>query len=291
MEIGDEPPHHGHDVPYAHVVGARTQLPAPARAALGCGAAAVLLLLCSLTSVPAAHVGVVVKFGAVAPQTLTSGLHVVAPWASVETMPVKTQMLYSENLVPTSEGLNVELDVALLYKIDETMVRKLYLELGPEFEAVLVQPELSSALRGLTSEKSAKALYTSGRSQLRNLLQEELTGKLAPRGIILEDVLLKGIKLPAQLTASIELKAQAEQESARMEFVLTKEKQEAERKRIEAQGIADFQKIVSTGISPELLQWKGIEATERLAQSNNAKMVIMGNGKDSLPVLLSAAGE
>merc|ERR1712118_249200 len=122
-------------------------------------------------------------------------------------------------------------------------------------------------------------------------LMEELKEKLSPRGIVLEDVLLKGIKLPKQLTDAIELKAQAEQESARMEFVLSKEKQEAERKKVEAAGIYAFQKIVSEGISTQLLQWKGIEATEKLAASKNSKIVVMGNSKDSLPVILSSSND
>merc|ERR1711904_402466 len=149
---------------------------------------------------------------------------------------------------------------------------------------------MGSAVRGLTSEASAKALYTSGRLEIREKLMSELTEKLNPRGIVLEDVLLKGIKLPKQLTDAIELKARAEQESARMEFVLSKEKQEAERKKVEASGVAAFQKIVSEGISSQLLQWKGIEATEKLASSTNAKIVVMGNSKESLPVILSAEG-
>ena len=102
----------------------------------------------------------------------------------------------------------------------------------------------------------------------------------------MEDILLKAVKLPNAVSDAIELKAQAEQEAQRMEFVLQKERQEAERKKIEAQGIADFQKIVSDGISPNLLKWKGIEATEKLAKSDNSKIVIMGNSKDSLPVIL-----
>merc|ERR1712100_561202 len=117
-------------------------------------------------------------------------------------------------------------------------------------------------------------------------LKAELADALKPRGIIVEDFLLKAIKLPDQLVRAIELKAQADQEAQRMEFVLQKEQQEAERKKIEAQGIADFQKIVSDGISPNLLKWKGIEATEKLAKSPNSKIVIMGNSKDSLPVIL-----
>merc|ERR1712070_986892 len=131
--------------------------------------------------------------------------------------------------------------------------------------------------------------YTSGRTAIRDKLFQELTSKLKPRGIILEDVLLKGIKLPTQLTDAIELKAQAEQESARMEFVLSKERQEADRKKVEAEGISAFQRIVSEGISAQLLQWKGIEATERLANSQNSKVIVMGNSKESLPVLLSSS--
>merc|ERR1711975_137769 len=203
----------------------------------------------------------------------------------------KTQLIYSENIVPTQEGMNVELDVSLLFHPEPTKVRALYLSIGESYEETVIMPELQSAVRGLTSEVSAKALYTSGRSEIRNKLMEELKAKLDPRGIVLEDVLLKGIKLPKQLTDAIELKAQAEQESARMEFVLTKEKQEAERKKLEASGVAAFQKIVSEGISEQLLMWKGIEATEKLAASTNAKIVVMGNSKDSLPVLLSASDD
>merc|ERR1711904_461547 len=130
------------------------------------------------------------------------------------------------------------------------------------------------------------ALYTSGRSEIQRKLKAEMIAVLEPRGIVLEDVLLKAIVLPNQLIHSIELKAQAEQDAARMEFVLQKERQEAERKTIEAHGIAQFQHIVSEGISPALLQWKGIEATEKLSESRNSKIVIMGNTKDSLPVIL-----
>merc|ERR1712070_60047 len=122
--------------------------------------------------------------------------------------------------------------------------------------------------------------YTSGRSAIRDKLVEELKSKLVPRGIVLEDVLLKAIKLPPALSGSIEAKTQAEQEAQRMEFVLQTEHQEASRKAIEAEGISE-----------NLLKWKGIEATESLAASDNAKIVVMGNSRDSLPVLLSGDGE
>merc|ERR1712166_1734591 len=250
-----------------------------------------LWLVMSIRTVSPAHVGISVTFGAVSSATLSPGLHFVNPLASVTELNLKTQLLRTENVVPTQEGLTVELDVSLLYHLEPDKAREIFLTLGDSYEEILILPELQSAVRGLTSEVSAKALYTSGRTEIRNKLMDELAAKLKPRGIFLEDVLLKGIKLPKQLTDAIELKAQAEQASARMEFVLTKEKQEAERKKVEASGISAFQKIVSEGISPALLQWKGIEATENLAMSPNAKIVVMGNTKDSLPVLLSTAGE
>merc|ERR1719353_2305968 len=246
---------------------------------------------CSVRIVPPAHVGIVSTFGQVSERVLVSGLHITNPFAEVLTFTTKTQLLEQQNHVPTKEGLTVDLDVAVLFRADEKRVRSIYLGLGANYVSVLVQPELSSAVRGLTSESDAKALYTSGRLEMQKRLKAELVSALSPRGIIVEDVLLKAVRLPETLRNAIELKAQAEQESARMEFVLTKERQEAERKSVEAKGIASFQKIVSEGISPALLQWKGIEATEKLASSYNSKMVIMGNGKDALPVLLGASGD
>src|SRR5207237_9727738 len=122
----------------------------------------------------------------------------------------------------------------------------------------------------------ANALYTNARELVQQKIQDELTKRLAPRGMIVENVLLRDVELPAMLKGWLESEQQAEQDALRMNFILQKEKQEAERKRIEAQGIADFQRIVATGISAQLLEWKGIEATEKLATSPNAKVVIVG---------------
>ena len=192
--------------------------------------------------------------------------------------------------VPTKEGLTVDLDVALLYHVEKARVKEIYLSLGEKFVDILLAPELSSAVRGLTSEQDAKALYTSGRTEMQKKLKAELSTAFSARGIVLEDVLLKAVTLPRLLSHSIELKAQAEQESARMEFVLTKEQQEANRKSIEAKGIADFQRIVSDGISPALLQWKGIEATEKLAESRNSKIVFVGKRTRTYHVCVRACG-
>ena len=169
------------------------------------------------------------------------------------------------------------------------MAGDLFRNVGVDYAKVLIEPEAASVIRGLTSESDAKALYSSGRHMIQDAVKEELDKTLRPQGVIVESVMLKDLQLPASLTKSIVLKAQAEQESARMEFVLAKEKQEAERKAIEAQGIADFQRIVSEGISDQTLMWKGIEATEKLVDSPNAKIIIMGNSKGDLPVIFNGS--
>lgn len=255
---------------------------------LGLGLAGLLVAaLLSVRVVLPAHVGISVVFGNVKNELHQQGIAIVNPFARMIQFSLKTQLLDQVNHVPTKEGLTVELDVAVLYHIDPQKAREVYLKLGPEFREVVMKPEIASAVRGLTSEAEAKALYTAGRLEMQKKLKEELVHALSPRGIVIEDVLLKHVVLPSQLTHSIELKAQMEQDSARMQFVLSKEKQEAQRKSIEATGIADFQKIISTGLTPELLQWKGIEATLKLGESANSKIVIMGNSKESLPVILS----
>mmetsp|Transcript_2341 Transcript_2341/g.3852 ORF Transcript_2341/g.3852 Transcript_2341/m.3852 type:complete len:304 (+) Transcript_2341:30-941(+) len=240
--------------------------------------------------VPPGEVGIVVTLGQV--NSFTSGLHFRFPFVSrLELLSAKIQILEKNNIVPTKEGLAVALDTAVLFRLNTTLVSQLYRQIGSNYAQVLIEPEAASAVRGLTSESEAKALYSSGRNMIQDTIREELIEKLGPRGIIIEDVLLKDIKLPDELTKSIEAKVQAEQDAARMQFVLMKEKQEAQRKAIEAQGVADFQRIVSEGISPELLRWKGIEATEKFSESKNSKIVIVGNSDNGLPVIFSAAGE
>eukprot|EP00928_Gymnodinium_smaydae_P028576 TRINITY_DN21757_c0_g1_i1.p1 TRINITY_DN21757_c0_g1~~TRINITY_DN21757_c0_g1_i1.p1 ORF type:complete len:291 (+),score=96.50 TRINITY_DN21757_c0_g1_i1:64-936(+) len=247
----------------------------------------VVLWISSLRTVPSAHLGVVTTFGFVSSTVLRPGMHICNPFAQVVEFSTKTQLLEQHNVVPTAEGLNIDLDVAVLFHVVPDQVPDIFTSLGQDYVDVLVKPSLSSAVRELTSQGEAKALYSNGRGQIELKLRTLMDEGLKKRGIILESVLMKGMVLPEQLKRSIEAKAQAEQEAARMEFVLQKEKQEAERKKIEAQGIAEFQRIVSQGISPQLLQWKGIEATEKFSSSPNAKIVIMGNTKTSLPVMFS----
>ncbi len=252
--------------------------------------AAVVLGLIALvqcvTVVPAGHVGVVDVFGVVRPGSLKSGIHLVNPLAHVIKMSIKTEELKEVMEVPSKEGLTMQLEISVLYHLDPEKAPEIYRTIGPSFVEVLLQPQFRSVVRGVTASYEAKALYTSERQQLADTIAKDLRDLVSERGLAVENTPLRRLTLPDRLAAAIEEKLSAEQESQRMEFVLTKEKQEAERKRIEASGVADFQRIVSQGISEQLLKWKGIEATVEVAKSPNAKVVIVGAGKDGLPLIL-----
>ncbi|MDZ7291380.1 MAG: prohibitin family protein [candidate division KSB1 bacterium] len=239
-----------------------------------------------LTVVPAGHVGVVDFFGMVSPNTLKAGINLVNPLANVIKFSVKTQEIKEVMDVPSKEGLTVQLEVSVLYHLNPEKAAEVYKTIGPNYAEIILEPQFRSVSRGVTAMYEAKALYTSERELLASQIQEHLSKMVEPRGITVETTPLRRVGLPTRLSESIEEKLRADQESQRMEFVLTKEKQEAERKRIEAQGIADFQKIVAQGLNDQYLRWKGIEATEKLANSQNSKIVIVGSGKDGLPLIL-----
>ncbi|MDP9267910.1 MAG: prohibitin family protein [Acidobacteriota bacterium] len=248
---------------------------------------AVILLFASVAKVPAGHVGVLTLFGKVqTDQYLDEGIHLVNPFKVNNVMSVRTQELKESATVPSSEGLVMALDTSLLYRIRPDRAAHLYQSVGPQYVSVVIEPTLRSAIREATASHSANALYTGEREKVGQEIYTALARELGKRGIEVESIFLRDIQLPAALKTSIELKQQAEQESLAMSFKLQKERQEADRKRIEAEGIRDFQKTVSAGLSPELLTWKGIEATEHLADSKNAKIVIIGNPKNGLPLVL-----
>jgi prohibitin 1 len=245
-----------------------------------------ILLFSSITSIPTGNVGVLTLFGRVTGDVLGEGIHLISPLKSVQKLSVQTQSVKESANVPSNEGLILALDTSLLFRLDKNKAAQVFQTVGDNYAEKIVEPTLRAAIRSATSAHTANALYTNARELVQQQIQDELTTQLSVRGVIVEAVLLRDVQLPAMLKGSIEAKQQAEQDALRMSFILQKEKQEAERKRIEAQGIADFQKIVAQGISPQLLEWKGIEATEKLALSNNAKVVIIGNPKNGLPLVL-----
>jgi prohibitin 1 len=247
---------------------------------------ALIFFFSSVISVPTGHVGIPTLFGRVTGETLGEGIHIINPLKSVEKLSIQTQSVKESANVPSNEGLILALDTSLLFHLDRSKAAEVFQKVGANYAEKIVEPTLRAAIRASTSSHTANALYTNARELVQQQIQDQLTAELAPRGVIVENILLRDVQLPAMLKGSIEAKQQAEQDALRMSFILQKEKQEAERKRIEAQGIADFQKIVAQGISPQLLEWKGIEATEKLAASAISKVVIIGNSKTGLPVIL-----
>jgi len=256
---------------------------------LGLGIVAFVLVILFFTSVArveSGSVGVLTLFGRVTGEVLPEGIHVVSPFKTNNEMSIRTQEIKESASVPSSEGLVMNLDTSLIFHVDPAKASDVYQKIGPNYQAVLIEPNLRAASREATASHSANALYTGEREMVAKQIFDQLGGLLGQRGFVVESILLRDIQLPATLKSSIESKQQAEQEALAMSFRLQKETQEAQRKRIEAQGIRDFQQIVAQGISPQLLEWKGIEATENLAKSPNSKVVVIGNNKNGLPLIL-----
>ena len=245
-----------------------------------------LLRFSPIAVIPSGHVGVLTVFGRVTGDVVGEGVHLVNPLAVSRLMTVRTQELKESAAVPSKEGLILKMDTSLLFHLDPARAAQVFQKVGENYVAVIIEPILRSSIRDATAENSATALYTGGRELVAQRILDELRTNLADRGVVVENVLLRDIQLPDTLKAAIEAKQRAEQDSLQMQYVLTKEKQEAERKRVEAQGISDFQKIVTQGISEQLLEWKGIEATEKLAASPNTKVIVVGAGKTGLPLIL-----
>ena len=243
---------------------------------------------CSISIVPTGSVGVVTRFGKVTGASLSEGLNVVVPWYDVQKLSIQTQEIKEVSSTPSEEGLIFQLEVSLLYKLAPGQAANLYQTIGVSYPATLIEPTFRSTIRAVTSGHKASDLYSTARERVQEEMFTRVSDAFAPRGIIVEKVLLRDLQLPPTLKSSIEAKQQSEQESQKMEFVLSRERQEAERKRIEARGIADFQSIVTQGISDKLLEWKGIEATLELAKSPNSKVVVVGSGKNGLPLILGS---
>jgi regulator of protease activity HflC (stomatin/prohibitin superfamily) len=250
------------------------------------GLVLLILLFNSVTRVRTGHVGVLTLFGRVTGEVLSEGMHLINPLKTVNEMSIQTQTIKESASVPSSEGLVMNLDTSLIYHLNPQKAADVFQKIGANYETVVVEPNLRAAIRESTASHTANALYTGEREMVARQIFDQITAQLNQRGLIVENVLLRDIQLPQTLKASIETKQQAEQEALAMNFRLQKEKQEAERKRIEAAGIRDFQQIVAQGISPALLEWKGIEATENLAKSGNSKVVVIGNSKNGLPLIL-----
>jgi regulator of protease activity HflC (stomatin/prohibitin superfamily) len=252
----------------------------------------------AVVQVDAGEVGVQSVFGKVQPSTLNSGLNFVNPIAKVVVFDAKTQNYTMSGVhdegdkegddairVLTADGLEVIVDLTVLYRIIPSEAPRVLKEIGENYKDKVVRPITRTMIRDNAVYYDAVALYSLKRNEFQQRIYRDIENNFKKRGLVLEQLLIRNINLPTSVKTTIESKINAEQDAQKMQFVLQKEKQEAERKRVEAQGIADYQKILSTGLSDKQLQYESIIAQKELAKSPNAKVIIMGGGK-STPIIL-----
>lgn len=245
------------------------------------------------------QVGVKTLFGKVEDDILESGLHFVNPLVKVTEMDVKTENYTMSGIhdegtkdgddairVLTADGLEVTIDLTVLFRVVPSEAPRLVRETGVDYTDKIVRPLTRTKIRDNSVYYDAVSLYSSKRDEFQARIYKSIEEDFKKRGLILEQLLVRNISLPESVKASIESKINAEQDAQKMQFVLQKEKQEAERKRVEAQGIADYQHIISMGLTDKQLQYENIKAQYELAKSPNTKIIIMGKGNS--PVILDA---
>ncbi len=234
--------------------------------------------------IPVGTVGVVEQFGQLSDQVLDSGTHFVNPFSRIIELSTQTQELKETTQTPSQDGLIVTADVSILYRIDKSKAKEIYQTIGEDYQQKVLLPQFRAAIRNATASYKSNELYTTQRQQLNAQLKQEIGQTLAPRGFLVEDTLLRNVKLPEAIQAAVQEKITAEQANLKMDFVLQRETKEADRKRIEAKGTADAQKTIAESLSEPLLRYRQIEANEKLAKSQNSKVIVLGEGKS--PFLL-----
>ncbi len=221
------------------------------------------------------EVGVKRKLGKYSDTPYTEGLKVFNPFtAKIIKVPVQTENLEVSLMLPSKEGLNIGAEISILYNVIPQAAPDLLRTVGMNYESNVILPVFRSAIADVSSNFFAKDMHTGQRGEIETAIKEHMEKILIDKGISVEAVLFKSIKLPPNLARAIEEKLEAEQQALRMEFVLQEAQREADRKRIEAEGVRDAQKIIAEGLSPEILQFKSIEAFMKLASSPNTKVII-----------------
>ena len=264
---------------------------------------AVIVIVIGLMSsmfkqIDAGKVGVQSLYGNVQPDILESGLHLINPLLDITEFDIQTQnytmsAIHGEGAqegddairVLSNDGLEVVIDLTVLYRVSPSETPKIYKQIGVDFTDKIVRPVTRTRIRDNAVYYDAVALYSTKRNEFQQRIYKSIEDDFKKRGLVLEQLLIRNINLPASVKLSIESKINAEQDAQKMTFVLQKEKQEAERKRVEAQGIADYQRIIALGLTDKQLQYEQIKAQKELAASPNTTIIFM-NGKNT-PVILS----
>jgi regulator of protease activity HflC (stomatin/prohibitin superfamily) len=257
------------------------------------------ILTACVVQIDAGQAGVKVLFGKVQKEVMTSGLHFINPLLNIQKLDVRTQNYTMSGIhdegkqtgddaikVLTADGLEVTIDLTVLYRVVASDAPRLLQETGFDFRDKIVRPLTRTKIRDNAVYYQAIELYSTRRDEFQNRIYKGIETDFKKRGLMLEQLLVRNITLPESVKATIEQKINAEQDAQKMQFVLQKETQEAQRKRVEAQGIADYQRIISESLSEKQLQYENIQAMKALALSDNAKIIMMGKG--NTPVILDA---
>ncbi len=266
---------------------------------IGIGLVVLGLISACFIQISPGTVGVQTLFGKVQPGILTEGLNVVNPLVEVVTFDIRTQNYTMSGVhdesqrmgddairVLSSDGLEVVIDLTVLFRVIPEEAPTILRNIGQGYRDVIVRPLVRTKIRDYAAYYDAVSLYSTKRDEFQQRLSEAIEKDFKDRGLVLEQVLIRNINLPPSVKAAIEAKINAEQEAQKMKFILEKERQEAERKRVEAQGIADYQRILTASLTDKLLQYEQIKVQRELAASPNAKVVIIGGGKTP-PLLIN----
>ena len=219
-------------------------------------------------------------------QTYGEGLNLHAPWVDVIKYDVRVQEKLEDMAVLSSNGLNIGMDVSVRWRPVSEDLPQLHTTYGRDYYTKLVQPELRSAAREIVGQFTPEELYSTRRAELQGQMEEQVKQAVSGRFVLIDAVRIRDLRLPEQIQLAIQNKLEEEQEAERYEFTIQKERLEAERKKIEAEGEAEYQRIITASLTPQFLRFKGIEATQQLANSPNSKTVIVGSGDDGLPLIL-----
>lgn len=253
-------------------------------------AALIMLILVGCgTQVPSGHRGVkYYKFGdgTEMGKIYDEGFNWHFPWNKIYVYKIQLEERKEDLQILSADGASISLEVSIWYRPVVNHLDSLQKTIGPDYFNSVVAPAIRGVARAVVGKYKPEEIYSTKREVIATEIISEMQSLVTPKFISVENIIIRDVILPPKITEAINFKLAADQEQQQMEYVLLKEKQEAERKRIEAKGIADFQKIVSSGITETLLKWKGIEATQKLAESPNSKVVIIGSGKDGLPIIL-----
>jgi regulator of protease activity HflC (stomatin/prohibitin superfamily) len=257
------------------------------------------LLSSCVVQIAPGQVGVPVLFGKVYDRELGSGLHFINPLVNVKRFDVRTQNYTMAGMsdegtqsgddvihVLTSDGLELKMDVSVLYRVISNKAPDILRNIGEDYRNVIVRPITRTKIRDNSTYYSAIDLYSNKREEFQQKIFNSIESDFKPRGLELQQLLIRNIALPESVKQAIEEKIQAEQAAQKMQFVLQREQQEAERKRIEAQGISDYQRIISQTLTPNQLTYETIKAYKELATSGNSKVIIWGDSKNGVPIIL-----